>query len=132
MSQQFSIMISASAQKTQAHLTAIKFVKALIQQQRAIRSIFFYQDAVSVANQFNSPPSDEPQLATQWRNLANDHGIELQACIAASYRRGILDEHQAQERKLPINNMQPGFKMTGLGQLAAAMSDKSVKLVHFK
>jgi len=132
MSQEFVILISAAPVKAQVHLTAIRFIEQLVKQQVAIRSIFFYQDAVQVANRFCCPPSDEPQLVEKWHSISHNNQLELQTCVAASYRRGIIDTHQAEELSLEIDNLHPSFKMTGLGQLAAAMSDSKVKLIHFK
>ncbi len=132
MAQEFVILISASPLKTQAHLTAIRYVQALVEKGLPIRSIFFYQEAVLVANRFNSPPSDEPQVAHRWKELSDRHEIELQACVAASYRRGILDAQESQQQDFDTHNLDESFKITGLGQLAAAMSDTCIKLIHFK
>lgn len=132
MSQQFCILVTASPLKTQAHLTAIRFIRELTQQKSSIRSVFFYQDAVLVANRFSAPPSDEPQLCHEWQAIAENLGIELQTCVAASYRRGVIDRHQANELAFETSNLHDQFKITGLGQLAAAMSDTKVKLIHFK
>ena len=132
MSQEFVILVSASPLKTQAHLTAIRFVRELVKKAVSVRSVFFYQEAVLVANKFNSPPSDEPQVANYWKDLSDLHSIELQTCVAASFRRGILDSHEAQQQDFVTHNLHESFKITGLGQLAAAMSDTSIKLIHFK
>lgn len=132
MPQEFVILMSASPLKTQAHLTAIRFVQGLVNKKIPVRSVFFYQDAVLVANRFNSPPSDEPQVANQWQELSDLHAIELQTCVAASFRRGILDSQEAEQQTFETHNLCDGFKITGLGQLAAAMSDTNIKLIHFK
>jgi len=144
MIQEFTILVSASPLKTQSHLTAMRFIHELSEQNITIRSVFFYQDAVLVANSFTAPPSDEPQIRDEWLKLSESCSFELQTCISAGFRRGILDDNEAKERgfeqgnlhdnlQSPLqNSSQNGFKITGLGQLAAAMSDKNVKLVHFK
>jgi len=132
MSQELVILVSASPVKAQVHLTTIRFIEQLIKQQVAIHSVFFYQDAVQVANRFSCPPSDEPQLIEKWQSISLDSQLELQTCVAASYRRGIIDNHQAKELSVQSDNLHPSFKITGLGQLAAAMSDPKVKLIHFK
>ncbi len=131
MPQEFTVLISASPLKTQSHLTAIKFIHALVSQKQTIKSVFFYQDAVSVANNYRSPPSDEPLLINEWQNLTETTGIELQTCVAASFRRGVLDKQEADDNDFE-SNLNKHFKITGLGQLAAAMSNPNNKLVHFK
>lgn len=131
MQQQFTILISASPLKTQSHLTAIKFIEEMVAQKQTVSAVFFYQDAVSVADNYRSPPSDEPQLINDWVELTKKTGIELQTCVAASFRRGLLDMQQAKESDLECN-LNEHFNITGLGQLAAAMSKKNSKLIHFK
>jgi len=132
MSEEFKLLISASPLKTQAHLTAIRFIQTAEEMGIRVHSVFFYQDAALVANRFSSPPSDEPLLTEHWQKIAKSYNIELQTCVAASYRRGILDSEEAKEQSFEISNLHESFKITGLGQLAAAMSDTNIKLVHFK
>ena len=132
MAQKFTLLITASPQDSQSHLTAIKFARELIKQQIEISAVFFYQDAVFVANRYTLPPSDEPQLSDIWCNIASTNNFELQTCVAASLRRGIIDQQESIDNDLGGENLNSGFKLTGLGQLAAAMNDKQTKLVHFK
>lgn len=128
----FTLLITASPQKSQAHLTALKFANTLTEQNTPIRSIFFYQDAVLVADNYAMPPSDEPQLAELWTSFAKQNDIELQTCVAACLRRGVIDEHEANENQLGSANLNSGFSIVGLGQFAAALSESNSKLVHFK
>jgi tRNA 2-thiouridine synthesizing protein D len=128
----YLLLVTASAQNSQSHLTAMKFAKQLIEQNIPIKAIFFYQAAVSVALNCQLPPSDEPQLGEGWSTLAQQHQLELQTCVAASLRRGVLGDEEAREQQFKTANLTPAFSMTGLGQLAAAISDPQVKLVHFK
>ena len=132
MSQKFLILVSAPPTKPLVHLSAIRFIKESLHLDLPIASVFFYQDAVSVANSFDRPPSDEPQLTQLWADIASNNGIELQTCVAASYRRGIIDEHQARELEFSENNLHQGFTLTGLGQLAASLNDETIQLIHFK
>lgn len=128
----FCILVSASPLKTQAHLTAMSFVETLYSQQMPIETVFFYQDAVLVANNLSTPPSDEPQIRKSWLKLAKKSGFELQTCVAASLRRGILDKQLADEYQQSAPSANSDFVMAGLGQLASAMSDSNKKLIHFK
>lgn len=132
MAQDFCLLVSASPLKTQAHLTAIRFVEALNTLNARVKCVFFYQDAVLVANAHSVPPSDEPQISDRWIKLAEEGSFELQTCVSASLRRGILDQRLAEEYEQPAASANDRFVMAGLGQLAAAMSDKQVKLIHFK
>ena len=38
-------------------------------------------------------------------------------CIAAAQRRGILDENEAKRQGKDADNIAPGFRISGLGQL---------------
>ena len=132
MIKKYCILVSASPLKTQAHLSAIRFVEALCSQQIPIANVFFYQDAVLVANKLSTPPSDEPQIRESWVKLAKKSGFELQTCVAASLRRGMLDKQLTDEYQQVAPTVNSDFVMSGLGQLASAMSDINKKLIHFK
>ncbi len=132
MKNKFVILITASPQNSQSHLTAIKYIYALIDRDESISCIFFYQDAVSVANTFNQPPSDEPELVEAWGELAKKSKLELMTCVAASFRRGVIDKDEASNREIDNANLSEHFSIAGLGQLSAALSAPNAKLVHFK
>lgn len=126
MSQPFCILITGSPTNSQAHLSALRFSHALVEQNHKIFSIFFYQEAVHIANQFIHKPSDEAQLSQEWANLANQNQIELQVCVSACERRGIIQQQTNEQ------NLHPAFSIVGLSQLAVAMNSSNIKLVHFK
>jgi len=132
MSEEFVLLITASPVKTQIHMTAIRFTETLCAQNIPLKSVFLYQDAILVANSHSTPPSDEPQIRDEWIKLAKKNNFELQTCVAASLRRGILDKQLAEEYQHVLPSANENFVMAGLGQLAAAMSDKHKKLIHFK
>jgi tRNA 2-thiouridine synthesizing protein D len=132
MLDEFIVLVTASPQKTQSHISAMRFVREAISAGSQIKTLFFYQDAVTVANQFNLPPSDEPNLSFKWQQLSEELKIELQTCVAASYRRGVLDETEAKNQSIEAANLDSAFTITGLGQLAAAMSQQNTKMIHFK
>ena len=49
-------------------------------------------------------------------------------CIAAAQRRGLLDENEAKRQGKDADNIAPGFRISGLGQLieAGIQSDRLV------
>lgn len=95
---------------------AVRLAEALIGQHTTVR-VFFYQDAVSIANQINWQPDDESSLAQAWLRL----DIDLPVCVTAALSRGVVDDENAQRHHLPHANLLPGFRLTGLGELATAM-----------
>ena len=95
---------------------AQKLAQSLLNRQQPI-TVFFYQDAVQIANQYAWRPDDETSLAKQWLSL----GIDLPICVSAALWRGITDSDNAKRHQLPHANMMQGFRMAGLGELAEAM-----------
>ena len=132
MSTSFAILITGSPTKTQAHLSAIRFINASVEQGHGINNVFFYQDAVQVANRFNCPPSDETHLTDDWSILSRKHGFELQACVAASNRRAVISAEEAPLNGYVDSSVHQDYSVLGLGQLAKILSDTAHKLIHFK
>ena len=69
-------------------------------------SLVFVDDGVNNASSLTEPPQDDRNIVTRWSKLGADHQIDLVVCVAAALRRGIKDE-----------NLAPGFRISGLGQL---------------
>ena len=79
--------------------------------------MFFYNDAVSVANRF---AADETGTRTDLAQLAAQAEFELAVCVTAAGRRGVRANESLAE----------GFTIVGLGQLVEAIED-SDRLVSF-
>ncbi|MGX5201567.1 sulfurtransferase complex subunit TusD [Aliikangiella sp. IMCC44632] len=132
MSKPISLLVTGSPNHSQAHLSALEYCKAVKASQHKIESVFFYQDAVLVANQLGLKPTDETNLLQCWKEDSQQQGYELQVCVAASNRRGVISQEEAQTNQLNCHNLDPQFKVVGLGQLAALMANDTHTLVHFK
>ena len=85
-----------------------------------LQKVFFYQEGVFNANHLTAPASDEHNLVAAWRQLAEQQGTELDVCVAAALRRGVVDADEAVELALPAANVAAPFLLSGLGQLAEA------------
>jgi tRNA 2-thiouridine synthesizing protein D len=74
------------------------------------------------------PPKDDRLIQKAWSELAEQHGIDLVICIAAAQRRGLMDADEAKRQNLDANNIAPGFRISGLGQLieGAIQSDRTI------
>ncbi|WP_241608277.1 sulfurtransferase complex subunit TusD [Rosenbergiella australiborealis] len=114
----YAIVVTGPAYGTQNATSAWMFAKALLEAQHSIDSIFFYQDAVSNANSLTSPASDEHDLVKEWVKLSKENKIELNICVSAALRRGMVDSEHACEG---MYNVHPSFNFSGLGSLAKAM-----------
>lgn len=107
----------------EASYSAYNFSKAIINStgsnQHHLKSIFFYLDGSQCANSLLDLPGDEPNLQQLWRQLSEQHQLELIVCSSSALRRGIGK-----------NNLAAGFKFGSLAQLMLACNaaDKVVQL----
>ena len=104
---------------------AYGLAKALHEKNEPFR-VFFYQDAVQLANANLWVPDDQRSLQQEWQNL----NIHLPVCVSAALARGISDTENAKRHHLQIANLATGFELVGLGELADAV-EKSDRLVQF-
>lgn len=88
-------------------------------------TVFFYQDAVSIANAHQWQPQDESRLQQAWQQLA----IDLPVCVSAALARGVTDADNAARHQLQGHNLAAGFRLTGLGELAE-LSLKAQRVVQ--
>ncbi|WP_145519299.1 sulfurtransferase complex subunit TusD [Yersinia mollaretii] len=116
----YCLMVTGPAYGTQQASSAYQFAQALVNSGHHLVSIFFYREGVLNANQLTAPASDEFDLVRAWQQLAADHAVVLNVCVAAALRRGVTDQHEAEQLNLAAANLQPGFTLSGLGSLAEA------------
>ncbi|EKN6151355.1 TPA: sulfurtransferase complex subunit TusD [Yersinia enterocolitica] len=116
----YCLMVTGPAYGTQQASSAYQFAQALISSGHNLVSVFFYREGVLNANQLTAPANDEFDLVRAWQQLALNHSIELNVCVAAALRRGITDQNETDQLDLAGANLQPGFTLSGLGALAEA------------
>ena len=124
----FAIMVSEGPYTHQATDSAYQFAKAAIAKGHEITRVFFYHDGVNNGTSVTVPPQDDRHIVNRWSEIATQHNIDLVICIAAAQRRGLLDENEAKRQGKDANNIAPGFRISGLGQLVEAgiQSDRLV------
>jgi tRNA 2-thiouridine synthesizing protein D len=105
----FGIVVNEGPYQHQASDSAYLFAKAAIAKGHEIWRVFFYHDGVNNASKMTDPPQDDRHIVNRWTKLAEEHKTDLVVCVAAAMRRGIRDE-----------NLAPGFRISGLGQLVEA------------
>lgn len=105
----FGILVNEGPYQHQASDSAYLFVQAALARGHEVMRVFFYNDGVNNATRLTEPPQDDRNIVARWSKLAETHGIDLVVCVAAALRRGIRDE-----------NLAPGFRISGLGQLVEA------------
>ncbi len=116
----FGIVVDEGPYTHQASDTAYQFTKAALEKGHEIFRVFFYHDGVNNGTRLTVPPQDERNIQERWTKLAEEHKLDLVVCIAAAQRRGILDENEAKRQGKDANNIAPGFRISGLGQLIEA------------
>ncbi len=104
---------------------ALGVAQALLKKSEVFH-IFFYQDAVNVANDLQWFPDDQRLLTQEWQKL----GIPLPVCVSAALNRGISDDENAKRHQLSKSNLAQGFELVGLGHLADALQS-SARVIQF-
>lgn len=115
-----AVMVNEGPYQHQSADSALQFVRAAVAKGHEIFRVFFYHDGVNNSTRFTVPPQDDRNIVDGWSKLAADHNIDLVVCIAAAQRRGILDADEAKRQGKDGNNIAPGFRISGLGQLIEA------------
>ena len=104
---------------------AVGLAQALKSKQVDFR-VFFYQDAVAVANNLIWSPDDQRNLADEWKKLS----IRLPVCVSAALARGITDQDNALRHQIQSHNLVQNFELVGLGELADAI-ESADRMIQF-
>lgn len=128
----YSLFITGSPTASRACHTALDFAEAVVSSgQHHIQGVFFYEEAVALANTLAMPPRDECNIRKEWSVFAKQHNIPLYVCIAAALRRGELNEAEAKRHEVEHFNLADGFQLEGLGSLIS-LTLESDRVVRFK
>ena len=100
------ILINEGPYTHEATDSAYLFARAAIEKGHKVSRVFFYHDGVNNSTRLTEPPQDDRHIVNRWAKLGQENSIDLVVCVAAALRRGIKDE-----------NLAPGFRISGLGQL---------------
>jgi len=126
----FGILVNEGPYTHQAADTAYHFAQAVIDKGHEITRVFFYHDGVNNGTRLTTPPQDDRNIVSRWSELAKAHNVDLVICVAAAQRRGICDAEESKRNGKDADNLAPGFRISGLGQLIEA-SIQSDRLVVF-
>ncbi len=113
----FSIAIHEGPYTHEASDTAYKFIAAALEKGHEIFRVFFYHDGVNNGTRLTTPPQDDRNIVKRWSELAEKHNLDLVVCVAAAQRRGIADSDESKRNGKDADNIAPGFRISGLGQL---------------
>ena len=103
----FAVLVHQAPLVHPASEQALAFVRAALAAGHQVLRVFFLADGVHVANRLSAPPTPETALVRRWSELAEQSGVDLVVCSTAGLKRGVREA-----------NLAPGFRISGLGQLA--------------
>jgi tRNA 2-thiouridine synthesizing protein D len=126
----FTILVNEGPYTHEASDSAFQFTKAALGKGHEIFRVFFYHDGVNNGTRLTTPPQDDRHIQRRWTELAEAHNLDLVVCVAAAQRRGIADEDEARRNGKDADNLAPGFRISGLGQLVEGCI-QSDRLVTF-
>jgi tRNA 2-thiouridine synthesizing protein D len=115
-----AVVVNEGPYTHQASDSALQFVRAALDKGHEIFRVFFYHDGVNNGTRLTVPPQDDRNLQRAWSELALTKNLDLVVCIAAAQRRGVLDAKEAKRHGKDGDNIAPGFRISGLGQLIEA------------
>lgn len=116
----FAIQVNEGPYQHQASDSAYQFVKAALEKGHEIFRVFFYHDGVNNGTRLTTPPQDDRHITNRWTDLAEKYDLDLVVCVAAAQRRGIVDPDEKKRHGKDADNIAPGFRISGLGQLVEA------------
>jgi len=116
----FAIQINEGPYTHQATDSAYMFTKAALENGHEVMRVFFYHDGVNNGTRLTTPPQDDRHIVNRWVELAKEHDLDLVLCVAAAQRRGIADADESKRNGKDADNIQEGFRISGLGQLIEA------------
>ena len=116
----FSLLVQQGPVGHDSSLAAYRFATAALAGGHTLLRVFFYGDGALHATRFSLPAAGEPDLPQYWQQLAQEHGIDLVACIGSALRRGMVDAREAARQQIEGSSLREGFELSGLGQLVDA------------
>lgn len=119
----FGLLVQGSPIHSTSCHSALQFARSAVRRGHEVVRVFFYKDAVLLANEHLDVVNREFNLKQGWQEFAESNAIPLTACISAAQRRGIVDEPEARV-------LAGGFEIGGLGVLIELI-EESERLVTF-
>ncbi|MGI1989193.1 sulfurtransferase complex subunit TusD [Shewanella glacialipiscicola] len=126
----FIIQVNGPAYGTSASINALRFTQAALASGHQVICVFFYQDGVYNSTDLSLPASDENDVISDWKQLAQSNQVPLVNCVSAALRRGIVGEQDAHDNGLSHWNVGKSFIMGGLGEFITGI-ESADRLISF-
>jgi len=120
LTMKFSLIILDGPSSSQSSQTALAFAKAALATGHELFRVFFANDGVLHGSTLSTPPQDEINITEDWQRFVTQHEVDTVVCVAASLRRGLLNEQEAERYQKPAANLADAIELAGLGQLIEA------------
>lgn len=104
-----ALLIQGSPTDSDACDNALSFARAVIRSKSSLYRVFFYKDAVRIADDPSNLSESGRTRKQAWLDFATESRIELQVCVGASERRGISSSTKGESSGVD-------FTIVGLGQ----------------
>ncbi len=114
---QYALLVLAGPRSGTASLSAARFASAAIARGHQIQRVFFLDEGVRAGLASTVSPQDETDPVAVWRDLSEDHAIELILCVSSALRHGVLNETECERHERSAVTIDPAFEIGGLGLL---------------
>jgi tRNA 2-thiouridine synthesizing protein D len=116
-----AVIVNTGPYQHQGSDSAYHYTRAALEKGHEVFRVFFYHDGVYNGTRLATPPQDDRNVTARWTELALAHELDLVICVAAAQRRGIVDPEEKVRNGKDADNIAPGFRISGLGQLIDAV-----------
>jgi tRNA 2-thiouridine synthesizing protein D len=125
----YSIILKDSPNINESFFQAYLFIQALTKKKHHVDRVFLYTDAVYAAFNSQIHPQDQKVAIDELIYLSALHKFPIQACIANSIRRGLLNKSESIRHKKG-HTLLDKITLVGLGELVES-SQKSDRIMTF-
>lgn len=110
----FILLVTGPAYGTQQSTSAWLFAKKLIEKKHNLTNVFFHLEGVFNANMLNTSINGSINLTDKWLNIKKKYKVNLNLCISAALKRGIVSKEESKNFSHTSFNLQKGFKLVSL------------------
>lgn len=126
----FILLVTGPAYGNQKSISAWLFAKKLIKKGHTLVSVFFHLEGVLNANMLNTIVNDNINLTDKWSSIKKKYKVNLNLCVSASLKRGIVSKEESKNFSHPSFNLEKRFKLVSLSVMSRDLL-KCDRLVQF-
>ena len=104
-----ALLVQGSPNDSDACDHALSFAKAVFRKKHTLYRVFFYKDAVQIADDSTKLSAEGRTRQQAWLDFATQNRIDLHVCVGATERRGVSSDKEPDDPDVV-------FAVVGLGQ----------------